>query len=66
MAHGVVVEFDDPAGYGIVRSADGEDFFFHCTALLDGTRRIEAGVDVTFEVVPGRRGQWEASKIRRS
>jgi cold shock CspA family protein len=60
---GRVDRFDDAAGHGVVRADDGDEFFFHCTAIADGTRTIDAGTAVTFEVVPGRRGRWEAAGV---
>jgi CspA family cold shock protein len=62
MPVGEVIEFDDAAGFGTVRTSSGE-FFFHCTAIADGTRTIVPGAKVSFEVVAGRRGQWEAAAI---
>jgi cold shock protein len=65
MPRGTVVEFDEHGGYGTVRDeATGTDHFFHCTAITDGTRTIENGAAVEFEVLPGRRGRWEATSIR--
>ena len=61
---GRVAEFDEAKGYGAVRSADGQSYFFHCTQIADGTRTIPEGADVEFEVVPGRSGRWEATDIR--
>jgi cold shock CspA family protein len=60
---GTVVAFDDRAGYGTVRADDGHEYFFHCTAIADGTRTIEQDATVAFTVVPGRRGQWEATRL---
>jgi hypothetical protein len=61
---GVVIEFDEPRGLGTI-DADGERYPFHCTALLDGTRTIEVGTAVTFEVRPAGMGRWEAARIER-
>ena len=61
--HGVVREFDDPRGLGEVAADDGTTYPFHCTAIADGTRTIAEGTAVTFEVVPGRMGRWEAARI---
>ena len=62
---GRVDSFDDPEGYGTVTSADPEGtWFFHCTAIADGTRSIEVGAEVVFEVVPGRLGRFEATDLR--
>jgi cold shock CspA family protein len=63
MPTGEVVTFDDAAGYGSVRAQDGNEYFFHCTAIADGTRTIDVGASVEFAVVPGRRGQWEAAAL---
>lgn len=63
MATGTVTEFDDPKGWGTVTSDDGVEHFFHCSAIADGTRTIEVGAAVRFDVVPGPRGRWEASAI---
>ena len=60
---GVVVTFDDFKGYGTVRVDDGRELFFHCTRIADGSRTIAVGTAVTFVVVPGHRGQWEASDL---
>ncbi len=63
MMDGVVAEWDEHGGYGTIRAEDGAELFFHCTALVDGTRTTEVGQRVTFEVVPGRLGRWEAAAI---
>lgn len=61
---GVVSAFDDAAGWGTVRADDGSEWFFHCTAIADGSRSITVDTPVTFDVVAGRLGSWEASSIR--
>jgi cold shock CspA family protein len=61
---GTVTEFDDPRGLGTITAGDAS-YPFHCTALLDGTRTVEVGTEVAFEVVPGRLGRWEATCIRK-
>lgn len=63
-ATGVVASFDDPRGLGVVLADDGTEYPFHCTAIADGTRSIDEGAAVDFEVVAGRMGRWEAAKIR--
>jgi cold shock CspA family protein len=59
-----VVAFDEHAGFGSVRAADGTELFFHCTAIADGSRTIEVGAEVIFLVVPGHHGRWEATGVR--
>ena len=61
---GRVVAFDLERGTGAVRGDDGRELFFHCTAIADGTRRIEVGAHVAFRVVAGHLGRWEAGDIR--
>jgi cold shock CspA family protein len=65
MARGTVVEFDDEGGYGTVREDGdaGTGRFFHCTAIADGTRTIEVGAEVQFDVVAGLRGVYEARNL---
>jgi CspA family cold shock protein len=64
MPAGTVVAFDDAKGYGTV-SEDGTaaEHFFHCTSIADGTRTIHVGAQVTFDIVPGRNGTWEARSL---
>ncbi len=60
---GEVESFDDPAGLGVLRSDEGRELPFHCTAIADGSRSIAEGTRVAFVVVPGPGGRWEASRI---
>ena len=62
---GLVERFDEAAGLGLVRGEDDVGYPFHCAQIADGSRSIDEGVTVWFEVVGGHRGQWEASSIRR-
>jgi cold shock CspA family protein len=60
---GRVVDFDEHVGLGEVEAEDGRRYGFHCTQIADGTRTIDVGADVTFEVVPGHLGRWEAARL---
>jgi cold shock CspA family protein len=60
---GTVAAFDEPRGLGTIESG-GRDYPFHCTAILDGTRTIDVGAEVTFDVRPAGSGRWEATGIR--
>jgi len=63
--NGAVVEFDDDKGWGTVRDdASGDELFFHCTAIADGTRTIAVGTSVAYEIVAGRLGRWEATELK--
>lgn len=57
---GVVSAFDSAAGYGTVRRDDDTEWWFHCTAIADGTREVAVGVRGVFRLVPGGSGRWEA------
>jgi cold shock CspA family protein len=48
---------------GRVVAFDGQELFFHCTAVADGSRRIAVGAGVGYRVVPGHLGRWEASDL---
>lgn len=63
---GTVVAFDDKQGTGEVETADGTRYAFHCTRIADGTRNIEVGAPVTFTVVPGLLGRWEATRLEKT
>ena len=60
---GYVASFDEATGWGVVRTGGGDEYAFHCTAIANGTRTIEAGAAVTFHLTPGHRGQWEADGV---
>jgi cold shock CspA family protein len=60
---GLVASFDDHRGYGTIRAEDGRELFFHCTRIADGTRTIAVGTPVTFAMVPGHGGRWEAADL---
>jgi len=60
---GRVTAFDERRGLGEVTADDETVYPFHCTVIADGTRTIEVGARVEFEVVPGRLGRWEAAAI---
>jgi cold shock CspA family protein len=63
-ARGSVSRFDEERGLGTVTDDTGADLGFHCTAIADGTRQIEEGTRVVFEVTAGHMGRWEATAIR--
>ncbi len=45
---GVVTEFSDPSGLGVITDESGREWPFHCVSLEDGTRTIETGTRVRF------------------
>ena len=60
---GRVTSFDERRGLGAVTDLGGAEFAFHATAIADGSRRIAPGTEVTFIVVPGHRGRYEARAL---
>ena len=60
---GVVTAFDEAVGLGEIASEDGRRFAFHCVAIADGSRTIEVGTAVEFELIP-KLGRYEATDIR--
>ncbi|MBU6233196.1 MAG: hypothetical protein KJS64_03000 [Acidobacteria bacterium] len=63
LIHGVVSAFDEVRGEGVVTSDAGIDFYFHCVALADGTRRIDVGARVVGERRVGLTGRDEIAEI---
>ncbi|HEX6312963.1 MAG TPA: cold-shock protein [Acidimicrobiia bacterium] len=61
---GQVTAFDPHRGRGEIESR-GDRFPFHCTEIADGSRTIDVGTAVDFEVVAGPLGRWEAAAIER-
>lgn len=61
---GTVTAFDDHAGHGTVAVEGGDEVFFHCTAIADGSRTIDVGTVVDLRVVAGRLGRWEGADLR--
>ena len=59
---GRVSEFDETRGWGTIDS-HGAAHPFHCTQITDGTRTIEVGTPVRFEIRPGGMGRWEAAQV---
>ena len=65
---GRVVDFDEAAGMGMVEAepqAGGPPrrHPFHCTQIADGSRSVAVGAEVTFHLIAGRLGSWEAGGV---
>jgi CspA family cold shock protein len=65
VARGRVKWFSDEKGYGFIESeGGGEEVFVHYTEIVgEGFRSLEEGSVVEFEVVDGRRGKKQASRV---
>lgn len=59
---GRVSMFDSQVGLGQVE-AGPDSWPFHCTRIADGSRTIEVGTEVSFSLVAGRGGRWEAAAV---
>ncbi len=60
---GTVQSFDAHAGLGTVAEGDGSSYTFHCTAISDGSRTIDEGTRVEFDLGAGGPGRWEAFAV---
>ncbi len=47
---GTVASFDAHRGLGTVAAESGETYMFHCVEIADGTRQVEVGTAVEFEL----------------
>lgn len=59
---GTVTKFEAD-GWGTVKDEAGAERRFHSTAIAGGGREIEVGTLVTFVVVAGRNGEFEATAV---
>ena len=57
------MEFDEYVGLGEIEAADGTRYLFHCVEIADGTRTIEVGADVEFDLLR-KFGNDEAAQLR--
>jgi cold shock CspA family protein len=60
---GVVSEFDGAVGLGVIMSGESSSHIFHVIEIADGTRSIDVGVDVSFDLL-AKFGRYEAANIR--
>jgi cold shock CspA family protein len=60
---GTVTAFDESVGLGTIAGDDGVERAFHCIEIADGSRSIEVGTEVSFELL-AKLGRWEAATIR--
>ena len=63
MPSGRVTDFDEHVGLGHVTADDGTEHLFHCVEIADGSRRIDVGAEVTFELLR-KFGRDEARDVR--
>ena len=61
---GVVIAFDEAAGLGAISGVDDAEYPFHCIEIADGSRTIDTGTAVSFDLL-AKFGRWEAANIRR-
>lgn len=60
---GVVAEFDEARGLGVVVTDTGEALGFHCVEIADGSRTIPVGAPVEASRAAGRLGRDEATAV---
>lgn len=60
---GTVESFDFQVATGVLVDRSGIRYPFHCTAIADGSRDIQVGIEVAFRLVFGHAGRVEAASI---
>jgi CspA family cold shock protein len=60
---GIVAAFDEQSGLGVVATHEGTEYPFHCIEIADGSRAIDLGTEVSFDLL-AKFGRWEAANIR--
>ncbi|MBW4078684.1 MAG: hypothetical protein HIU84_09300 [Acidobacteria bacterium] len=60
---GQIQSFDEARGDGAFLSDDGEEFYFHCVVITDGTRTIAVGARATAVRHVGHLGRDELSQL---
>ena len=65
MIEGIVAAFDEARGDGVLDDAHGQEFYFHCVPIADGTRQVDAGARVRAQRVVGLRGRDEAAQLEK-
>ncbi len=63
MTTGRVKEFDVQRGDGVIRSLQGEELYFHCVVIEDGSRTVDIDQTVTFKRSVGHLGRDEAAQV---
>ncbi len=59
---GTVSEFDEADGLGTSpRPTTAPSYPFHCIEIADGTRTIDVGTEVSFDLL-AKFGRWEAGR----
>ena len=62
MENGTVEFFNEKKGFGFIERENGEDVFFHFSAIqTTGFKTLEAGDRVTFDIEQGDRGPKAAN-----
>ncbi len=66
VARGRVKWFSDAKGYGFIENEeDGQDLFVHYTEIVgEGFKTLEEGCTVEFDIIDGRRGKKQASRVK--
>jgi cold shock CspA family protein len=61
---GVITSFDEARGDGWLSADDGGKYYFHCLAILDGSRSIATGARASGLRVVGHLGRDEVTEVR--
>jgi CspA family cold shock protein len=61
---GKVSAFDEAVGLGTITTVTGDEHLFHCIEIANGSRTIDVGTEVSFDLL-AKFGRWEAANVRR-
>ena len=65
MTIGTVKWYDEMQGYGYILQPDGQEIYFHYTAIAESAKIFPVGSTVTYDLIETRIG-FEASNVRRA
>ena len=65
MTIGTVKWYDELQGYGYILQMDGQEIYFHYTAIIESQKSFAVGSTVTYDLIETRLG-LEASNVRRA
>lgn len=65
MTIGTVKWYDEFQGYGYILQRDGQEVYFHYTAIAESQKIFSVGSAVTYDLIETRIG-LEASNVRRA
>ena len=63
MTVGKIKWYDQAKGYGYILQLDGQEIYFHYTAIAERQTPVSVGTNVTYDLIETRMG-FEASNVK--